>query len=106
MTAQDSTPGDRENVSEEQANDRWEYSVQGRASATGEWFEGRFDRGEAEVIVYAVTADGEVPVSVIRGGSSGLTPGMEILVELSPAQARRLGQDLIEQAVDAESCER
>jgi hypothetical protein len=101
MTAQDSTPGDRENVSEEQAGNRWTYSAEGTASAMGKHFGGTLEEGPAEVIVQSVI-DGDVPLSVVRGDPAGCESGVEVFVNLSPEQARSLALDLLEQVAEAE----
>jgi len=99
MTANQCTPDEGENVSEVSLED---YTGHGTAHARGQHFSGEFDEAVTEVMLQHLGGDGYVTFSAVYENAPAKA---EVMVQLEPGVARRLGAEMIEWAerIEAES---
>jgi hypothetical protein len=97
MTADECTPQDGENVTDSIVPNNYENTT--TACVLTEALGGDFRKDDGRILLQTETGGETVDLSAIYG-EQGENPYLEIMVELSPEQARHLGLDLIEQAAD------
>jgi len=98
MTTQnEATPEERENVTDNTVPNNYENTT--TACVLTESLGGDFRSDGGRILIQTATTGETVDLSAIYG-EQGENPYVEIMVELSPDQARYLGLELIEQAAD------